>query len=79
MSSKVQRALQLKILRLGGLVNFSWSTEQPVLSNEGDGTEAYAATAFLASGRLNIPSLSLSNMDDVVEMLKNHADTPPKT
>jgi hypothetical protein len=74
-SSKVQRALQLKVLKLGGLVNFSWSAEQDVRSNAGEVIE-YAATAFSLSGRLDIPSLSLSNMDEVVEQLKSHAVMP---
>ena len=80
-SSKVQRALQLRVLKLGGLVNFSWSAQQHVLGDAGDvhETEAYAATAFSLSGRLDIPSISLLNMDEVVEKLKNHADMLPVT
>jgi hypothetical protein len=80
-SSKVQRALQLNILKLGGLVNFSWSADQPVFSNAGgvQETETYAATAFSLFGRLDIPSLSLQNMDQVVEKLRRHADAPSVT
>lgn len=77
-SSKTQRALQLNVLKLGGLVNFSWSAEQSVLSTAEDvqETETYVATAFSPFGRLDIPSLSLSNMDQVVEKLRSHADAP---
>jgi hypothetical protein len=79
MTSNIQRALQLKVLKLGGLVNFSWSAEQPVWRGaEGvQETEAYAATAFTPSGRLDIPSLSSSNMDEVVEKLTSHTSAPP--
>jgi hypothetical protein len=77
-SSKVQRTLQLNILKLGGLVNFSWSADQPVFSDSGcvQETETYAATAFSLFGRMDIPSLSLQNMDQVVERLRRHAEAP---
>jgi hypothetical protein len=84
-TSKVQRALQLNVLKLGGLVNFSWSAEQPVLVDVGgvggvqEMDEAYAATAFSPSGRLDIPSLSSSNMAEVVATLTSHANLPSRT
>lgn len=77
-TSGVQRALQLNVLKLGGLVNFSWSAEQPVSRNVEE-IESYAATAFSPSGRLDIPSLSSSNMNDVVRMLASHASASSGT
>lgn len=71
----MQRALLLNIVKLGGQVNFSWSEQQPVLSTSTDG-EAYAATAFTPSGRLDIPTLSTENLDAVVQELKNHVENP---
>ncbi|KZP27415.1 hypothetical protein FIBSPDRAFT_730832 [Athelia psychrophila] len=75
-SSKMQRALLLNIVKLGGLVNFSWSAEQPALRSSGDG-EAYAATAFTPSGRVDIPLLSMDTLDEVVQELKSRVDRPP--
>ena len=74
-SSKMQRALLLNVVKIGGLVNFSWSEEQPVLSDSADG-EAYAATAFTPSGRVDIPRLSMETLDSVVEELKSRVDRP---
>ncbi|KAF7978839.1 hypothetical protein HWV62_44641 [Athelia sp. TMB] len=74
-SSKMQRALLLNVVKFGGLVNFSWSEEQPVLSDSADG-EAYAATAFTPSGRVDIPRLSMETLDSVVEELKSRVDRP---
>lgn len=75
-SSKMQRALLLNVVKLGGLVNFSWSEEQSVLSKSVDG-EAYAATAFTPSGRVDIPLLSMETLDEVVEELKSSVDRAP--
>ncbi|KAF7967278.1 hypothetical protein HWV62_34985 [Athelia sp. TMB] len=71
----MQRALLLNVVKFGGLVNFSWSEEQPVLSDSADG-EAYAATAFTPSGRVDIPRLSMETLDSVVEELKSRVDRP---
>lgn len=81
MSSAVQRALQLNILKLGGLVNFSWSADQALWSDlQADGAHAtdthHYATAFTLSGRLDL-EVSVSNIDAVVDTLQNHSDKAP--
>lgn len=74
-SSAVQRALQLKLLKLGAIVNFSWSPDQPVCPQEG--AEAYYSTAFSTTrGRLEIPEVSIHNVDEVGEQLRNHIEGP---
>ncbi|OCH88019.1 hypothetical protein OBBRIDRAFT_735238 [Obba rivulosa] len=77
--SPLQRALLLKTARWGGVVNFSYSPDQPChpgYSGLGDTQpEAYSATAFSACGRIELPEVSTANLDDVAETLQTHADT----
>jgi hypothetical protein len=67
-SSAVQRELQLRTIKLGTIVNFAWTGERQNLP-----TDKTAATIFSKSGgRLEIPVVSLENMNDVEEKLKEH-------
>ncbi|KAJ7097637.1 Sucrase/ferredoxin-like-domain-containing protein [Mycena epipterygia] len=71
-STPVQRALQLQVTRWGGIVNFAWT------GSPGGSDESTSVTAFSAlGGRFHFPNLSLSNVDEVAENLKQHATTPP--
>ena len=69
----VQRALQLRASRWGGLVNFAWYGDDDV----GVRTKKQPATAFTAAGgRLEIPDVTLENMDQVEQKLKDHLNGP---
>lgn len=72
LSTPIQRALMLKTLKWGGIVNFSWDGPKTPSS------EAYtSATAFsMAGGRLDIPKISLENIDEVEESLRKHLEGP---
>ncbi|KII85498.1 hypothetical protein PLICRDRAFT_116041 [Plicaturopsis crispa FD-325 SS-3] len=72
-STAVQRALQLRVGRWGAIVNLAWSPEQPVHQSD----DTYYATAFSARGRLELPSVSLDNIEDVESRLKEHLLGPP--
>ena len=78
-STAIQRELQLKVSKWGGLVNFSWFP----MSQSAHGTgnlctrddqdpDVCSATSFSVSGRLDIPQVSLLNLDDVDERLRAH-------
>lgn len=81
--SKLQRTLQLYATQWSGVVYQSWSPEQKVhersISSEkaewdDDRGEIYTATAFSRyRGRLELPEISMQNLDEVNEMLKSHA------
>ncbi|KAG6915646.1 hypothetical protein DXG01_010610 [Tephrocybe rancida] len=65
-STPIQRALQLKVMKWGGAVNFSWFGPPK--------TTGQAVTAFSTlGGRLEIPDLTLENLDEVEGMLQKHA------
>ncbi|KZT70602.1 hypothetical protein DAEQUDRAFT_667426 [Daedalea quercina L-15889] len=77
--SPLWKKLTLKARSWGGIVNFSWSSTQPVhpgysgLGEDG-GEEFYYATAFSVDGApLHIPEVSLANLDDVAGRLREHA------
>jgi hypothetical protein len=75
MTTPVQRELQLRLTNLGGLVNFSWSPPCRSIQNApvvvgGRDEEVYSATMFSASGRVDIPEVSLANMDEVEERMR---------
>ncbi|KAJ7054156.1 Sucrase/ferredoxin-like-domain-containing protein [Mycena amicta] len=68
-STSIHRALQLQTTQWGGLVNFAWTGSQSESSN--------SLTAFSAlNGLLQIPSLTLDNVTDVAEQLRQHATVP---
>lgn len=73
MSTAIQRALMLKSLKWGGIVNFSWNGPK-----ESSSSDAYtSATAFsIAGGRLDIPRISLENVDEVEDSLRKHLEGP---
>lgn len=69
-STHVQRALQLKVMKWGGIVNFSWMEPNKKGNRQ-------AATAFSAlGGRLDIPEITLENLDEVEENLQSHVSGP---
>ncbi|TFK36259.1 Sucrase/ferredoxin-like-domain-containing protein [Crucibulum laeve] len=71
-STAIQRALLLKAMKWGAVVNFSWFGHPPALSGD-----KVSVTAFSAQGgRLEIPELSLENVDEVEALLRNHAEGP---
>lgn len=72
MSTPVQRALQLKASKWGGVVNFSWFEPGPTYT-AAKGRDS--ATAFSTlGGQLEIPNISLENLDEVEENLRKHAE-----
>ncbi|KAI0795008.1 Sucrase/ferredoxin-like-domain-containing protein [Abortiporus biennis] len=78
--SKLQRTLQLLATQWGGIVNFSWSPEQPVHEStqdsweQKDREEIYHLTAFSRyKGCLEIPEVSMDNLEAVCEQLQLHA------
>ncbi|GJE92402.1 hypothetical protein PsYK624_085560 [Phanerochaete sordida] len=87
-SSRLQRQLQLRTARWGGLVNFAWL---PGTAGEGTGAEAdapewergeeeaYPATVYAQDrAPLDVPRLSMANLDDVAAALRAHVeDAPP--
>lgn len=69
-STPIQRALLLRVLKWGGIVNFAWHEDQ---GHQDPGSTS--GTAFsIAGGQLEIPKISLENIDEVAENLKKHAD-----
>ncbi|KAH9950727.1 Sucrase/ferredoxin-like-domain-containing protein [Amylocystis lapponica] len=81
--SPLQRALLLKTAQWGGIVNFSWSEDQPVhpgftgLGAESGEPEKYSATLFSANGgQLGLPEVSLANLDAVERQLREYALRP---
>ncbi|KAK7691494.1 hypothetical protein QCA50_004893 [Cerrena zonata] len=81
--SKLQRTLQLYATQWSGVVYQSWSPEQRVHDQfvnsekaewDDERGEVYAATAFSRfRGKLEVPEISLQNLDEVNELLKSHA------
>ncbi|PPQ74020.1 hypothetical protein CVT26_006959 [Gymnopilus dilepis] len=70
----VSRELQLRAKKWGGLVNFSWLADRKVA---GDSAESHAATVFSPlGGKLDIPKISVQNMDEVEELIRRHIEGP---
>jgi hypothetical protein len=76
-SSEVQRSLQLALARRA-IVNFAWNSQGQVgpfpadsadTARDGQTEEVYAATAYTSQGRVDIPSVSLANVKDVINCL----------
>ncbi|KAF8962119.1 Sucrase/ferredoxin-like-domain-containing protein, partial [Flammula alnicola] len=66
--------VQRRASKWGGLVNFSWFGEK---SRSGD-SEGQAATVFShLGGRLEIPLISLENVDEVERTIQGHLSGPP--
>ncbi|KAF9447355.1 hypothetical protein P691DRAFT_671682 [Macrolepiota fuliginosa MF-IS2] len=67
-STAIQRELQLRTMKWGTIVNFAWTGEPPNLP-EGK----TSATAFSSlGGRLEIPEISLENINEVTAKLSAH-------
>lgn len=76
-NTPVQRALQLRASRWGGLVNFASYGLPPDDLDDGSRAKKQPATVFTAAGgRLEIPDITLENMDQVEEKLKVHLNGP---
>lgn len=76
-TTPIQRELQLRASRWGGLVNFSWYDPTPGDDDDQGRVKKQPATAFTtAGGRLEIPDISLENMDQVEQELKDHLNGP---
>ena len=71
-STPLQRALQLKVMKWGGTINFSW-TGSPELAGNGPALTAFSTMG----GRLEVPELNMDNIDEVAEMLERHATEGP--
>ncbi|KAG5644528.1 hypothetical protein DXG03_008270 [Asterophora parasitica] len=73
-STPLQRALQLQVTKWGGMVNFSWfGPEHHSQTGNGTGVTAFSSLG----GRLEIPELTLENVDAVAETLRRHASEGP--
>jgi len=76
--SRLQRTLQLHASRWGGIVNFSWSPDQPVHPSTRElewenAQETYQLTAFSRfRGKLEIEEVSERNLEEVQEQLRVH-------
>lgn len=69
----VSRELQLRAKKWGGLVNFSWVADRTA----GKITDSQPATVFSPlGGKLDIPNVSIQNMDQVEELIKRHIQGP---
>ncbi|KAJ7705542.1 Sucrase/ferredoxin-like-domain-containing protein [Mycena rosella] len=69
-STPLRRTLQLHVTRWGGIVNFAWT-------GPGASSDSTSVTAFSPlGGSIYFPNLSLSNVDDVAEALRQHATAP---
>ncbi|KIP09360.1 hypothetical protein PHLGIDRAFT_67712 [Phlebiopsis gigantea 11061_1 CR5-6] len=82
-SSKLQRALMLRTIRWGGNVNLAWLPEDGEYRGsttpewEDPEREAYRVSAFsVHRGYLDIPQLSMENIDEVAETLQRHSQRP---
>lgn len=79
--SPLWRQLTLEARNWGGIVNFAWSSTQPVHSKyagvgEDGGEEHYYATAFSVDrAPLYLPEVSLANLAEVAGQLREHAQT----
>ena len=79
--SKLQRALQLRTSRWGGIVNHAWLPEdsEPGATPEWDDPthESYRVSVFSTSrGFLEIPRVSMENLDEVAAVLQHHSEKP---
>ncbi|KAJ7769678.1 Sucrase/ferredoxin-like-domain-containing protein [Mycena maculata] len=72
-STPVQRALQLRVTRWGGIVNFVWTGSPNATDSESTSVTAFSPLG----GHIHFPALSLSNVDEVAENLRQHATVPP--
>lgn len=72
-STPIQRALQLRATRWGGVVNFSWSQDTEARSEE-DRVQGTAYT--MVGGRLNLTNIALENIDDVEAQILQHMSSP---
>lgn len=84
-SSKLQRQLQLRASRWGGLVNFAWlPDEAPPTGDNGTKSEweskeeSYRVSAYAQDrGRVDISKLTMENIDEVAAALQKHAEADP--
>jgi len=77
-SSQLQRYLQFRASKWGGIVNWTYVPGSPVVESPySKDAETRAATVFsMRGGRLEIPQLSIENLDEVEERLKAHIRGP---
>jgi len=70
MTTPLQRALQLRASKWGGIVNFSWFE-----GGDHNADVSQEATAFSAlGGRLELENLVLEDVDSVDAVLREHAE-----
>ena len=69
MTTPLQRALQLRALKWGGIVNFSWSEGGDHTANVSQDATAFSAL----DGRLELKNLVLEDVDSVDAVLREHA------
>ncbi|KDR79275.1 hypothetical protein GALMADRAFT_1230940 [Galerina marginata CBS 339.88] len=70
----VSREMHLRAKRWGGLVNFSWFADR---LEEGMHEHSQSATVFSPmGGKLEIPHISLENLDRVEEAIQSHLKGP---
>ncbi|KAF8884423.1 Sucrase/ferredoxin-like-domain-containing protein [Gymnopilus junonius] len=69
----VSRELQLRAMKWGGLVNFSWIADKTA----GEIADRQPATVFSPlGGKLDISNVSVQNMDEIEELVKRHIQGP---
>ncbi|KAM6497652.1 Sucrase/ferredoxin-like domain containing protein [Amanita muscaria] len=83
--SKVHKRLQVAALKWGGVVNWVWhppatspcsnpnSTAHDAVEPPDEDGENYSATVFSKNGRLEIPQVTLSNMEQVEDRIRQFA------
>ncbi|KAJ2918963.1 hypothetical protein MD484_g1431, partial [Candolleomyces efflorescens] len=80
-STKVQRQLLIRLVRMGGVVNFAWfgqeSSPYPPGGDSLPDPGWHSGVAFTPySGRIPLPKVSLDNVDEVVQLLAQHMNPP---
>ncbi|KAK7045714.1 hypothetical protein VNI00_007547 [Paramarasmius palmivorus] len=77
----VSQELQLRLIKQGGFVNWVWygdgSSGVDPSDQACDASTAHSATVFTATGeRIDIPTISIQNMDDIEQELRQRVENP---
>ena len=75
MTTPLQRALQLRASKWGGIVNFSWFEGGDHTANVSQDATAFSALG----GRLQLKNLVLEDVDSVDAVLREHAQGLPQS
>lgn len=72
-STPIERELQLRTKQWGTIINFAWTGKNPKITWD----KTWATAFSVLGGRLEIPEVSLGNMDEVVATLEMHVQHGP--